>query len=100
MKIYIDIDETICYTPDDRDYSKSTPIIKNIERANKLYDQGHTITYWTARGTETKIDWREVTERQFKLWNVKYHNLLFGKPAFDILIDDKTQNWSKGEYNV
>jgi len=91
MLIYVDIDETICETPPSRDYTLSTPIIEHINKINSLYDQGHTIVYWTARGTLSKIDWRKVTEEQFRLWGVKYHELLFGKPAYDILIDDKAQ---------
>lgn len=67
MIIYIDIDETICITPESRDYSKSTPIVENISKANKLYNDGNIITYWTARGVGTGIDWRPVTEDQFKI---------------------------------
>ena len=81
MNIFIDIDETICYYEGERDYEKALPLKDNIERANNLYDKGHRITYWTARGTMTGIDWREVTEEQFKRWGVKYHKLMFGKPA-------------------
>ena len=33
MIIYVDIDETICKTPDSRDYSKAVPIKKNIKKA-------------------------------------------------------------------
>ena len=51
MIIYVDIDETICVSPEDRDYSKAIPIQKNIEKINNLYYNGHTIVYWTARGT-------------------------------------------------
>jgi len=40
MIIYVDIDETICNTPADRDYEKSTPIAENIEKINILYDEG------------------------------------------------------------
>ena len=90
MNIFIDIDETICYYEGERDYSKAIPLKNNIEKANALYDKGHQITYWTARGTMTGIDWREVTEEQFKRWGVKYHSLMFGKPAYDIMIDDRT----------
>ena len=90
--IYIDVDETICNTPEDRDYSKSSPITENIEKANLLYDQGNKVVYWTARGTVTGIDWREVTEKQFGKWGVKYHDLKFGKPYYDIFIDDKNMN--------
>ena len=31
MKIFIDIDETICSNNDDRDYNKAKPIKKNIQ---------------------------------------------------------------------
>lgn len=92
MVIYIDIDETICHSPNVPDYTDSYPIIENIEKANQLYDQGHTIVYWTARGTKTGIDWRETTEQQFKMWGVKYHDLKFGKPNYDLFIDDKNIN--------
>ncbi len=92
MIIYIDIDETICDTPPSRDYSLATPLKENIVKANKLYDEGNTIVYWTARGTGTGLDWREVTESQFKKWGVKYHDLKFGKPAYDLFIDDKNMN--------
>ena len=109
MVIYIDIDETICHSPDVPDYTTSYPIVENIEKANELYDQGHTIVYWTARGTKTGIDWRETTETQFKKWGLKYHDLKFGKPNYDLFIDDKninTNDWNnslikiKGEHNV
>lgn len=96
MIIYIDVDDTICHSPNKPDYTDSVPIIENIKKANKLYDDGHTIIYWTARGTVSGIDWREITETQFKLWDVKYHELKFGKPYYDLFIDDKninTENW-------
>lgn len=91
MIIYIDIDETICDTPADRDYAKAAPIRDRIEKANRLYDEGNLIVYWTARGRGTGIDWRSVTERQFADWGVKYHELKFGKP-YDLIIDDKSLN--------
>jgi hypothetical protein len=90
MNIYIDIDETICYYEGERDYNNAIPIIENIKKANNLYDAGHIITYWTARGTKTGIDWTDITIDQFKKWNVKYHYLKMGKPAYDLLIDDRS----------
>lgn len=101
MKIYVDIDETICLTPTSRDYKLSQPIKDRIEIINKLYDQGHTIIYWTARGYVTKIDWSETTKEQFKEWGVKYHDVVFNKPNYDLYIDDKsinTENFFKGEF--
>ena len=92
MTIYIDIDDTICHSPDKPNYSTSTPIKENIKKANKLYDGGNLIVYWTARGSATGIDWSEITKQQFKDWGVKYHDLKFGKPNYDLFIDDKNLN--------
>lgn len=91
MLIYVDIDHTICNT-DGTDYSKSTPMVGRIEKINKLYDEGNTIVYWTARGSVTGIDHSELTKKQFKQWGVKYHELKFGKPPYDLFIDDKNIN--------
>ncbi len=98
MNIYIDIDETICRTPPNRDYSEAEPILENIALANQLYDEGHQITYWTARGGVSGIDWTEVTEKQLKEWGAKHHALRLDKPPFDFFIDDKVINsrdWEK-----
>ena len=91
--IYVDIDETICETTENRDYSLATPIEKNIDQINEIYEMGdYHIVYWTARGSGTGIDWREVTEKQFEEWGVKYHELKLGKPHYDLFIDDKSIN--------
>jgi hypothetical protein len=74
------------------DYADATPIVTRINKVNELYDQGNTIVYWTARGTKTGIDWTNTTTKQLKSWSVKYHELLFGKPAYDLFIDDKNIN--------
>ena len=66
MVIFIDIDDTICDTPlrgdnkTEKDYEKSTPIQENIDKANRLYDEGNHIVYWTARGSVTGKDWNEL----------------------------------------
>tara|TARA_A100001515_G_C4399553_1_gene153321 strand:- start:71 stop:379 length:309 start_codon:yes stop_codon:yes gene_type:complete len=92
MIIYVDIDETICQTPKDRDYKKSTPIPERINKINDLYDAGNTIVYWTARGSGTGIDWRELTESQLSEWGAKYNSLRLKKPEYDMFIDDKNIN--------
>ena len=92
MIIYVDIDETICNTSENRDYSLSTPIKENITKINSLYDKGHNIVYWTARGSGTGIDWKEITQKQFKDWGVKYHDIKFQKPNYDLFICDKAIN--------
>lgn len=91
MICYVDIDGVIC-TDAAGKYEEVTPIFENIEKINRLYDEGNEIILWTARGTVTKIDWRELTEKQLKEWGVKYHELKFGKPNYELLIDDKAIN--------
>ena len=92
MIIYVDIDETICKSPEDRNYSMAKPIVKNIQKINKLYDEGNTIVYWTARGTGSGVDWSQTTKEQFIQWGVKCHDIKFGKPIYDLFIDDKNIN--------
>ena len=98
MKIYVDIDETICnYSPKrdksiPTDYSKAFPVNKNIDKINNLYNEGHEIIYWTARGSVTGIDYYDLTKKQLSDWNAKYHKLSVGeKPPYDLLICDKTK---------
>ena len=87
-KIYVDIDNTIAET-NGMDYENSKPIIDRINKINNLHDDGNTIVYWTARGSVSGIDYSELTKKQFEEWGVKYHDLKFGKPAYDLFIDDK-----------
>ena len=71
------------------DYSKAQPIPENIEKINKLYDEGNTIVYWTARGSRKQINWEELTKQQLDSWGAKYHELKVYKPFYDLFIEDK-----------
>ena len=45
MRIFVDIDETICIHNGDRlGYKNPTPLIENIDKINKLYNAGNEIT--------------------------------------------------------
>lgn len=90
MNIYVDIDETICISHGD--YENAKPMYDRIAKINNLYDDGNTITYWTARGTTTGINWYALTVHQLYEWGCKYHELRMGKPAYDLFIDDKVIN--------
>lgn len=94
-EIYVDIDMTICVTPnlsdEMPDYQNSVPHHENIQLINDLFDDGHTIIYWTSRGAKTGINWRELTVQQLKEWGCKYHQLRLDKPYYDVLYDDKAQ---------
>jgi hypothetical protein len=92
MIIYVDIDNTICKTPETGEYWLAQPLYDRIAKINDLYDRGNVIIYWTARGTRTGQDWRELTEKQLSKWLVKYHELKLGKPVYDLFIDDRNVN--------
>ena len=93
MKIYVDIDETICFYDNiERQYKNAIPNYDNIAKINKLYDEGNEIIYYTARGSCTKIEYYHLTKNQLEEWGCKYHRLSVGeKPFYDLLICDKTK---------
>lgn len=84
-----DIDGVIAEFNETLQYDKSMPNVEIIHIVNSLYDRGNKIILFTARGYSSGIDWRNVTQEQLSKWDVKYHELKFGKPAADYYIDDK-----------
>lgn len=95
MKYIVDIDGTIC-TNTEGDYINAKPYKDRIKEINRLYEDGHHIVYWTARGANSGVDWSELTGWQLDRWGCKFHELRMGKPAYDIWIDDKAVN--SGDY--
>ena len=89
LTIVCDIDGVIAGKTLENNYTESFPINHNIDVINKLYDDGHKIVLYTARGYVTGIDWSDITKQQLSDWGLKYHELKFGKPNADIYIDDK-----------
>jgi hypothetical protein len=97
MKYIVDIDGTICDRPEGTDYDSSVPMHDRIAKINHLYDKGHQIVYFTARGmgryndaaTVAEARFYELTEKQLASWGCKYHKLILGKPSGDFYIDDK-----------
>jgi dTDP-glucose 4,6-dehydratase len=98
MIYLVDIDGVLC-NETLGDYKNSKPNYKNIKRANKLYDDGHTVKIFTGRGSATGIDWRDFTSEQLEGWGVKYHELILGKPVCDYIIDDKNISLKDWESN-
>ena len=99
MRYVVDIDGTICIpgkTEEDR-YTGCVPIQERIDIINKLYDEGHTVVYLTARGmgrakNSTRLAYQEFykfTLEQLESWGCKFHDLFLGKPAADYYIDDR-----------
>ena len=97
-----DLDNVICKTKKNY-YKKSKPIYNSIDIVNKLYYQGHFIKIFTARFmgrsnenvNQAVLKGYKFTQKQLKKWKVKYHYLIFGKPSYDIIIDDKSFNYKK-----
>ena len=40
----------------------------------------------------------KFTKRQLKGWGVKFHKLKFGKPSYDVFVDDKNFLFKKDWY--
>lgn len=91
MIFCFDIDGTLC-SNSHNDYNKAQPFLERIATVNKLFDEGNKILLFTARGSATGINWEQLTKLQLKEWNVKYHELKFGKPHADVFIDDKSKD--------
>ena len=100
LKAFVDIDETICFYKDKRIYELAIPNAANISKINKLRKEGWHITYYTARGGASKIDYTELTLKQLNKWGCIFDNLVVGykeditlptKPSYDLIIDDKAK---------
>ena len=100
--VLVDVDETICFYPNERQYDLAEPSKENIAKINKLYDEGWYVVYWTARGGSQKSIalgrcYYEFTWHQLESWGCKFHDLSTGskgkyiKPACDMVIDDKAK---------
>ena len=90
MKYVIDIDGTIC--KEEGKVIGRKPYLDRIAKINKLYDEGHTIVFYTARGLKSgrgEKHYRPITEQQLKEWGCEFHQLIMGKPHADYFIDDK-----------
>ena len=96
MIIFVDIDETICFYEEDialdgkKDYNTAIPSQPNIDKINKLYDEGNTIIFWTARGSRSGIDWTEFTRKQLGSWGCKFDDVRCTKPYYDKFIEDRS----------
>jgi hypothetical protein len=97
-----DLDNVICKTKLNN-YKNSKPIAVNIKYINQLFEKGFVIKIFTARymgrtndnETRARALAYKLTMNQLKKWNVKYNKLIFGKPSYDIFVDDKAFGFSK-----
>ncbi len=109
--ICFDLDEVICKNKRNKEnlilYKKSKPIVKSIKIINQLYNNGYQVDIFTARGMTRyngninliKKNLKKLTLSQLKSWKLKFHNLYFGKPYYDLFIDDKCYGFKKNWQN-
>ena len=70
MIVYVDIDETICISPEDRDYNKAVPIEKNIKKINKMLKWYPSTKFEI--GLEKTFEWYLNNYKFFKYFSKKY----------------------------
>jgi len=99
MKYAFDIDNTLVQT-NGSDYENSCPIQHRIDRVNRLFDEGHTIYLFTARGMSSGRDLYDFTSKQMNDFGIKHHGIIMGKPNVDLFVDDKAisaSDWDSQE---
>ncbi len=103
-KLCFDLDGVLCTTKIS-DYKNSKPKKKIIELINNLYISNYIIIFtsrYMGRSNEkvslAKKKGYKFTKRQLKGWGVKFHKLKFGKPSYDVFVDDKNFLFKKDWY--
>lgn len=100
MKIAFDIDNTLVEGKPSEEIFTAKGIPEMVNIINKLYDDGHEILIYTARGM-TRLNGQAhliaseyfiKTKEQLDSIGIKYHSIVFGKLNYDVLIDDKAFN--------
>ncbi len=93
MRWCFDLDNTLVNTKGS-DYENSTPIPEAIAKVRGYKDRGDHIIIMTARGSGSKVDWRDFTEKQLNKFGIPYDQLTVGlKPGgVDVFVDDKAIN--------
>lgn len=103
--ICFDLDNVLCETKES-DYKNSKPIENAIKVVNKLFINGYYIKIFTSRFMgrnnqnvkKAKKQGFLFTKKQLKKWGVLYHELILGKPSYDLFIDDKNIFFDKKKW--
>ncbi len=103
MTIACDLDGTLCSQREAGDYENAEPDRQAILTLRLLRARGHRIVIHTARGMgRAKGDARraeelvgELTRLQLGAWGVPCDELRWGKPAADLVLDDRAAWWRR-----
>lgn len=85
MNLAIDIDWILTMETDWHDYKHRTPNMKNIKILNTIAKK-HNIILFTARDIVDK----KITIEWLNKHKVKYDDIIFNKPKYDYLVDDRS----------
>ena len=93
MRWCFDLDNTLVITQGS-DYKTATPIPASVAKVQEYKRRGDHIIIMTARGSGSKKDWREFTEKQLLEFGIPFDQLIVGlKPGgVDVFVDDKAIN--------
>ena len=88
-----DLDNTLVITQGS-DYENAVPIEAAVKKVQEYKRNGAHIIIMTARGSGSKKDWREFTEKQLLEFGIPFDQLIVGlKPGgVDFFVDDKAIN--------
>ena len=97
MRIGIDLDGTFCTDRYEAGGVVHCELMEGAkEKILEMRSAGHEVIFFTHRGYALAAD----TERWMKNNEVKYDNIIFGKPHFDLYIGNeaiKFQSWDEVE---
>jgi uncharacterized HAD superfamily protein len=96
MQLIIDLDGTICTEEKTFSRAMAIPLPGAIDSVNMLYDEGHTIIIYSARSWPEY----EMTHHWLQKHDVKFHQLIMGKPVGDAWIDDRAIAFKSWEETI
>jgi SAM-dependent methyltransferase len=89
-RVCFDLDGVLCDQRTDGAYDLAVPNVARITEVRRRYYAGEYIIVDSARGSQSGVDWLDITAKQLAVWAVPYHELHVGrKPFADRYVDDR-----------
>jgi hypothetical protein len=109
VRLALDLDATLCTG---YPYDQAVPLPGKKELLHNLREQGHVVAIHTARGMGSSGNsvgkavalYGLLTLQQLRDWGFEYDEIWFGKPSYDLVVDDKMTDFQRlealaGDYN-
>lgn len=85
LTVAVDIDGVLTLETAGWDYENRSPSWSHISLVNRIWEKGHLVVLYTSR----RLEDLKITEKWLSTHGVKFDHIIFDKPKYDILIDDK-----------